>query len=395
MARIVEGPLAAELREIGDRGAFPETSARRHHFVPAFLLARFAAPVGQRKGKLFQLDVGSGRPARTTPNDACFRRDFYTQGDGNNVLESFFAVVERHAAPALARLVDDPIACSDEDRQTLSFFLALQASRTPVGMTQAFRNAQLFTLLDLNVELAQPARFAERYRDSIDAAADDETIEARRQTMLQQLAAGDVGLADATAAATKLLIESAIPVAELVAGLRWTMLVSEDAQFVTSDRALAMADANLEFPWSGNAWKSSPAAQTTVPTGPHHCLMLEPGTAGIGEAPVGEDLVTRVNMRTYGWAERFIYGTAQDLVSTVRRQAKARPALVVRPTVPRLTVLEQADPDDPAVGREHPPGWPKGLWREDDDGQMRFYAYKVLDPDDPLAIQQAIASTIR
>jgi hypothetical protein len=57
-------------------------------------------------------------------------------------------------------------------------------------MTQAFKNAQLFKLLELNLELSQPDRFAVRYRERIDSQADNETIETRRLTMLQQLAAG-------------------------------------------------------------------------------------------------------------------------------------------------------------------------------------------------------------
>jgi hypothetical protein len=398
MSPAVEGPLAAELRRIGERGEFPVSHARRHHFVPAFLLAQWADPCGQRNGRLHQLDISTGRPQRPSPASACFKRDFYAQGvDGqrNNALESFFAVVERHAAPALARLVGDPISCSPEDRQTLSFFLALQASRTPPGMTQAFKNAQLFTLLELNLEFHQPGRFAERYRERIDDQADNETIEARRRTMLQQLAAGHVSLADPTAAAAKLLINSIIPTAELVWELRWTMLISEEAQFVTSDRALAMADATPETPWAGNAWNSSPTAQTTVPMGPHHCLLLDRGRRGICEAPADEKLVLQVNMRTYGWAERFIYGTSQEAVSTVRRQAKVHRDLVVRPKVPRITLLEEADPNDPEVGREHPANWPKGLWHRNQDGTVTFCAYTVLDPDDPEAIQRAITHAIR
>jgi hypothetical protein len=126
--------------------------------------------------------------------------------------------------------------------------------------------------------------------------------------MLRQLAAGHVSLADPKVAAVTLVSE-----------LRWTMLVSGHAQFVSSDRAVAMTDANLEFPWSGNAWNSSPTAQTTVPLGPQRCLVLEPGAAGIGEAHVDAAQVMHVNLRIYGWAERFIYGTTQAVVCQVRR----------------------------------------------------------------------------
>jgi hypothetical protein len=129
-----------------------------------------------------------------------------------------------------------------------------------------------------------------------------------------------VSQADPAAAAADLLVNSIIPTAELVSELRWTTLITEKGEFVTSDRALAMADATPETPWAGHAWDSSPTPQTTVPMGPQHCLVLERGRCGIAEAPADEKLVMQANLRAYGWAERFIYGTCQETVSTVRRQ---------------------------------------------------------------------------
>jgi hypothetical protein len=60
-----------------------------------------------------------------------------------------------------------------------------------------------------------------------------------------------------------------------------------------------------------------------------------------------------------------------------------------------MTLFEEADPEDPEVGREHPTSWPKGLWHQDQDDTMTFCAYKVLDPDDPETIQRAITEIIR
>jgi len=77
----METDLSFELREIAEgTRPFPETTARRHHFVPAFSLACFAEPTGERKGRLFQLDVASGKPQRTSPDDAAFEIDLYTYG---------------------------------------------------------------------------------------------------------------------------------------------------------------------------------------------------------------------------------------------------------------------------------------------------------------------------
>jgi uncharacterized protein DUF4238 len=109
----MEGPLVRELREIGEGSRdFPVSTARRHHYVPAFVLAKFATPRGDRRAFMAQLDTRTGRPGKTTPHDSCFEKDLYAQrtDEGrDNTLESFFSIVERHSAPALARLTANPL----------------------------------------------------------------------------------------------------------------------------------------------------------------------------------------------------------------------------------------------------------------------------------------------
>jgi hypothetical protein len=130
--------------------------------------------------------------------------------------------------------------------------------------------------------------------------------------------------------------------------------------------------------------------QTTIALGRRHCLLCEPGPARVGRTSVGPELVRDINLRTYGWAQRFIYATSQEVVTEVRRDARKRRPKVVRPRAPRPVILEDADPNDPDVGRENVKrGWPKGLWAKDDDGQMRFVAYTVLEPDDPRSVLAA------
>jgi uncharacterized protein DUF4238 len=135
---MVVGPLAQELAEIGDgKQAFPTTTARRHHFVPAFLLARFAEPA-TRKGFLFQLDVATGKPQRTTPDSTAYEDYLYATGpddDRELVMEVFFSIVEKHAAAAVDRLLKDPIALTDEDRQTLSYSSRFSTSGHPCRST--------------------------------------------------------------------------------------------------------------------------------------------------------------------------------------------------------------------------------------------------------------------
>src|ERR1700721_2779820 len=101
-AKTLEGPLVSHPREIaeGER-AFPSTTARRHHFVPSFALARFATPP-KREGVLFAMDTASGKPDKTTPDHSAFVEELYsqeTEAGTDRWLEAFLAVVENYAAP--------------------------------------------------------------------------------------------------------------------------------------------------------------------------------------------------------------------------------------------------------------------------------------------------------
>jgi hypothetical protein len=242
---------------------FPETRARRHHYVPAFLLAKFADPVGDRRGWIYQLDTSTGKPQKTTPNSACFERDLYGQTveDGrDNAIEAFFSIVEKHAAPAIERLIADPLKLTAEDRETLSYFLALQFSRTPVALEQKRGFAKAMTTALFGMRFADPVEFARVYREKIDAEATVEEIESLRADMRLALEEGRSAIDDAKLQGLQLMLRTADAVAERVHQLWWTVIEAEAGWFVTSDRALAMHDPTPRFQWSGHAWISSPNA---------------------------------------------------------------------------------------------------------------------------------------
>jgi hypothetical protein len=393
----VEGPLVQELREIAEgRSPWPPTQARRHHFVPAFLLARFATPGRQRKGFIFQLDTKSGKPQRTTPNDTAFGDELYAQDtdDGpDRTIEAFLSVVEKHGARALQRLVDDPYGLSYEDRQTISYLLAFQHSRTPVGLKLIMENAGAMRDIALRIDFGNADAFRRWYRDLVDGEADDDEIEARRERMLKQLERGEAPLRPLKTEAFRLLLTTADDIAQVVNGLAWTICVANGGELVSSDRALAMHDPTPKAPWSGNAWLSSPNAETTVPLDPNHCLFLHPGETSISSVEIDANAVREINLRTYGWADRYIYGRTQEMVTTVRRQAKRMPHLVIKPRIARPVILEDARPDHPSAGIANAKrGWPNRLWIDDGEGPPRYADYTVIDPNDPDTIEAALAN---
>lgn len=336
---------------------------------------------------MFQLDTKTGKPQRTTPDAACFEEHLYAQStaDGpDNTIEAFFSIVENHAAPALRRLVEDPLHQTPEDRETLSYFLAFQFSRTPVALSQIEGMSQVMTEAMFGVHFADPVSFRNVYREAIEEEATDDEIERMREYMQERLQSGAVPFDDPRTQAIEVMLSTADAVAETVHQLSWLVLEAEEGEFVTSDRAMSMHDPTLRFPWSGHAWRSSSEAQTCVPLDPTHCLMLEIGPARCGHAIVGPRTVRDVNLRTYGWADRFIYGRTQELMQEVRQAAKRHRDKVIRPRVPMQVMFEPADPNDPTVGAEHVKrGLPRGAWVPDEHGRRQFVAYTVLDPSKP------------
>jgi Protein of unknown function (DUF4238) len=176
-------PLFQELESIiecDDWGRFDRSKAKRQHFIPLFLLSRFTSLGRNGNERLCQLDVRTGRPRWVGPQTAASRRHFYAidneRGDKNR-LEAFLALVEGHAAPALARLLEAPGEFSDADRATLCFFLALMNARTPGAIHRTQSMSKVLMKAMLGTQLSDSEVFARDYRKHVDGDESDEELE--------------------------------------------------------------------------------------------------------------------------------------------------------------------------------------------------------------------------
>jgi hypothetical protein len=357
-------PLIAELKAIDIEQL--DSEAKRQHFVPQLLLRGFARPKG-RIHELFQLDVKSGKPIRTDTRAAASRRMLYLveerDGTRHNRLEGFLARVESHAAPALVRLLEDPSALSDADRATLAYFFAIQTQRTPSAAARMGRMANIIFQTLAGSVFSDRQAFAGRYRQFFadEPEKTDDEIEAFRLDVIESIRAGQTRMSGKGGAAFSTAIGFASQQSMSVMNLSWTVL-RRDSAFVTSDRAFAIYDPTPTFPWSAEAILSSPNVQTTIPLTQNACLLLRPFGPRIAVEDIGADDAETINLRTYGWAEQYIFGASQDVVTTVRRQAKARPNGVRRPSVPHHVVIIDPDPgDDQFAEANRRRGWPPRL----------------------------------
>jgi hypothetical protein len=355
----------------------PDSSAKRHHFIPQFLLRRFLAP---GKERLFQLDTHTGKPQAIAPADAASRRHFYSVIDEEGVrhakIESFLSTVESHAANALTRFTDAPLELDPGDRATLSYFFALFGIRTPRAVAKLAAGAEAVMHMAMGGRLSHPDVFARDYTEIIGEASEEE-IEELRLEMLAALEEGRVTREDARAHAIAAGLHLSTQLATLIFSATWTVLAADEA-FVTSDTGLAMYDPAPPFPWTGNGWASSPYAVTTIPVGLNECLLISAGEDGETQAKSASgDEIDMINLRTYGWASDYIFGASQQAVADLRTLAKRRPQDVVRPRPEQYVILVDASPSDTSLAQQHRRrGWPPYLGY---DGEMHDYIVVGVD----------------
>ena len=161
-----------------------------------------------------------------------------------------------------------------------------------------------------------------------------------------------------------------------LADLRWKALRSRNEQFVIGDRPMVMHDPTPRYPFSGNGIKSSPTAYTLMPLTPSLCLRLDQ-TGAPFETRRAERQVERINLLSYGWAERFVYARGRTVLEELHARVRSDPDLAPGPRPDPQVICEEANPDDPTVGAEHPPGYPRGLWYQREDGSPVYMSYRL------------------
>src|SRR5581483_5422721 len=234
--------------------------------------------------------------------------------------------------------------------------------------------------------------FAERHREYFRNDATDEELEAFRLETLAQIRDGRLKLSGREAAISTGLTHAIENVPWLIE-FHWTLLRAPDGGFVTSDRGYAIHDPDPRFPWSFQALLSSEATETSVPISDTACLVMRPTPMGcqlhVRDASPRE--IETINLRTFGWAEKYVFGRSHETLVAVRRATRHRPADVVRPRPFVQVIGLEPDPDDRSLidanGRR---GWPAQLLN--DQGELRDYI--VIKCDKPRPELRALADEL-
>jgi Protein of unknown function (DUF4238) len=357
--------------------------AKRHHTVSYFLVSDFArdTPKGAR---VCQLEVASGGNRQISPKDAAVYKHFYTlvieESKRSDVIERALATIEAASAPLVRKLAAPGTELTATERLDLSMFVAVTKTRTPrARASMASGIEQLMEFLTL-----ENARVPEAYLElarKAGADIDPEQVELERLELVQGLETGTMGIEMPANALIGMALNSAYQLAWIIYLLDWVVVRAADgAEFVIADAPVAAYDPTPEGPSGAAAFLSSPNAETTLPLGPRHALVLraseearafaselhdqpsnldpEAGVRALDGRPVtwaevvgDKQSVAEINLRSYANAGRYIFGSQQG-VTGVRARARQRPAEVAsRRAAPGQLHILEADESDPDVMR--------------------------------------------
>ena len=333
-----EPPFVQHLRNIAKgKKSLPDAAARKQHYVPSFLLALWATPQ-KRAGALWALTVGTGDVEQRKPGKVALETDLYTldkeAAKVSLVIEAFLGIVEQYAADAIKRLAAAPQSISNNDRWTVAYFLAIQQGRTPPGLEQHLTVARAAAERALHVFFQDKEAVAAHYREKVNPDADVAEIRAFAIEQIKAFQEGKLTIELPDEAPFQAMLKTVSAIALEVVQMSWTLLTSAD-EFVANDRGLAMWDPALPSA-RGNAWTSSPQAETTFPAGPGVCLKITPGAESFSVEQVDAATVAAINLRTYGWAANSVFGTSERILRDLRHDAQAKPGLVPHPVVPTV-----------------------------------------------------------
>jgi hypothetical protein len=145
-----------------------------------------------------------------------------------------------------------------------------------------------------------------------------------------------------------ILLESALESAErLYLHSSWGLMRAGEGEFVMPDRAQAVFDPHRPFPWVMDAPFSSLKSQTTTPISSESCLIVVPAPdrARFRVKTITGKEVDEVNLRSFGWAGRSIFGSSTEHKKDLRNGKGGTGSHQ------GATALSQCDPDRAGLRR--------------------------------------------
>ncbi len=329
---------SASLRE------YPESmaAAKRHHYIPRFLLRQFSAEPTVGNPRIWRLDKGTGGISQNAISNEAVIGHFHRLEEVTGVdVEQELANIEGLCKPAIEKAIARE-AFTNDDLDLILLFSVLQQRRTPRSRQWSAELLEHMHRAVTEVEVATGSGVRDLLKADHGRDPTEDEVNAKRDELLSDLREGRI-FAQATGDHEILtMFEVAEPLARhLKANLSVTCLHAVKAEFVLSDHPVCIFDP-LAPSDRGAGWVSSMASEVTFPISRDACLYFRPGRPGFSHADVSRDAVSDINLRCYAAAEWSVYGSTQRRLDDMRTAARRQRAKVSRyaPHKPRFLLFE-------------------------------------------------------
>ncbi len=327
------------------------SNAKRHHYVPEFLLRRFSTNPAEEHPQIYRLDVRTGAITRISTNNCAVIRYYNrlspTTGLPVGFAEAMLSYAEGQAAPLVEKLLHGEILDLQE-RVDFSMFLMAQQMRTPRGrewLRFGQDQAAKFWALKQLYENRDVTR--EYLREDLGHEPSEDEIDESIRQMAEPLESDELVVSYGQDMEILGMFTPAPDLIPLIGEMNWILLEASGGQsFILSDDPLVRLDPlNPDGP---AAWRSSPNVEATMPLDPHYCLRLRQPPLAQSTRVASAEEVLDTNLRTYAGAREAIFGPTEQLLESVHAAAKANAIRVdlYRPKPPNVYIFERIEGEE-------------------------------------------------
>jgi hypothetical protein len=305
--------------------------AKRHHFIPQFLLRNFSSAPTAKNAPIWRLEKATGRIAETRTTNEAVIGHFHRleELEGVKSVEEDLAQIEGLCKPAIQKA----IAREDltrEDAELIVLFSVLQDRRTPRARQWTAELMEHGYRVIVEVEASKGSGVRDMVKAKLGREPIEEEVDAARAELVADLQKGRLVVQTTGDHEVLSTFLAASDVARTVlSGTRLACLHAIKGEFVLSDHPVCMFDPTVPYD-RGVGWISSPATEVTFPVSRDTCLMFRPGPPGYAHIDAAKDVVTDMNLRSYASAEWSVYGSNQRWLQDSRTSARRHRAMVLR-----------------------------------------------------------------
>jgi hypothetical protein len=317
-------------------------AAKRHHYIPKFLLRQFSAEPTVGNPRIWRLDKDTGRVSQNSITNEAVIGHFHRLEEVKGVdVEQELANIESLCKPAIEKAIArEPFA--NEDLELILLFSVLQQRRTPRSRQWSAELLEHMHRAVTEVEVATGSGVRDWLKAELGRDPTEDEVSAKRDELLLDLREGRIYAEAMGDHEILTMFEVAEPIArQLRASLSVACLHAVRSEFVLSDHPVCAFDPTAPSD-RGVSWLSSMASEVTFPISRDACLYFRPGRPGFGHVDVSRDAVSDINLRSYATAEWSVYGSMQRRLDDMRTAARRQRAKVswYSPHKPRFLLYE-------------------------------------------------------